>query len=75
MAGKKCKPGTDWKSYSKTEIMSSLLEAIQFIPSLAMGYNDDCRDQCHGSCQDTMMFTSYPVYTRIMSKINCPAKF
>jgi hypothetical protein len=38
MAGKKCKPGTDWKSYSK--IMSSLLEAIQFfIHLLAMEYN------------------------------------
>lgn len=73
---------TGYRGCSKTEVVASWLQAIRlFIPFLykdfsytETDYNGDCQDQYNGSWQNTMMFASYPEYTRLMSKTNCPVK-
>jgi hypothetical protein len=37
-------------------------------------YDVGCQDQYNSSWQNTMVFASYPEYTRLMSKTNCPVK-
>lgn len=58
---------------SETGAVTSVFQVVWlFIPLSKTEYN--CQDQYYSSCQDTVILASSTGYTRLMSKMNCPAK-
>jgi hypothetical protein len=59
----------------KTETEANLLQAVRpFIHLSETEYNGGYQEEYNYSLQDTVMFSSYTRYRRLMSKTKCSAK-